>query len=110
MPLRFENLVASHLLKWVHFEQDAHGRDLDLRYFRDTDGREVDFVVIENRKPLHFIEAKWDDAAISPALRYLKKKFPGAEALQISATGKKDYLSRDGIRVRPALPFLRELV
>jgi len=40
---RFENLVASHLLKWVHYQQDVFGKDLDLRYFRDTDGREVDF-------------------------------------------------------------------
>ena len=39
---RFENLVACHLLKWVHFQQDAQGRDLDLQFFRDTDGREVD--------------------------------------------------------------------
>jgi len=30
--LRFENLVASHLLKWVHFEEDSKGRDLELRY------------------------------------------------------------------------------
>ena len=27
---RFENLVACHLLKWVHFEQDVNGRELDL--------------------------------------------------------------------------------
>lgn len=44
---RFENLVACHLLKWVHFEQDTAGRELDLRYFRDVDRREVDFVVTE---------------------------------------------------------------
>ena len=43
---RFENLVASHLLKWVHHEQDTKGRDLELQYFRDTDRREVDFVVV----------------------------------------------------------------
>jgi predicted AAA+ superfamily ATPase len=43
---RFENLVAIHLLKWVHFQQDALGRDVELRYFRDTDGREVDFVIV----------------------------------------------------------------
>jgi predicted AAA+ superfamily ATPase len=48
---RFENLVASHLLKWVHHAQDTEGRDLELRYFRDTDGREVDFVVLEKRAP-----------------------------------------------------------
>ncbi|MEQ1691887.1 MAG: AAA family ATPase, partial [Gemmatimonas sp.] len=33
---RFENLVASHLLKWVHFQQDTLGRELELRYFRDV--------------------------------------------------------------------------
>ena len=47
---RFENLVACHLLKWVHYQQDTQGRDLELRYFRDTDGREVDFVVVERRR------------------------------------------------------------
>ena len=110
MPRRFENLVASHLLKWVHFQQDALGLDLEPRYFRDVDGREVDFVVSEGRRPLRFIEAKWDDAPVSPALAYLKKKFPDAEALQLSAVGRKDFLSADGIRVLPALNFLRGLV
>lgn len=38
--LRFENLVASHLLKWVHHQQDTAGRDLELRYFRDVDRRD----------------------------------------------------------------------
>lgn len=110
MPRRFENLVASHLLKWVHFQQDALGLNMELRYFRDVDGREVDFVVSEGRRPLRFIEAKWDDAPVSPALAYLKKKFPDAEALQLSAVGRKDFLSAEGIRVLPALTFLRGLV
>ena len=39
-------------LKWVHQQQDAEGRDLDLRYFRDVDGREVDFVVTERNLPV----------------------------------------------------------
>lgn len=69
-PARFENLVASHLLKWVHFEEDTRGRDLELRYFRDTDGREVDFVVLERRTPILFVEAKWGDDAVDRGLRY----------------------------------------
>ena len=47
MASRFENLVASHLLKWVHFRADTEGLAAELRYFRDIEGREVDFVVIE---------------------------------------------------------------
>ncbi len=107
---RFENLVASHLLKWVHFEQDAHGRDLDLRYFRDTDAREVDFVVVEGKAPILLVEAKWSDAPLDKGLRYLKLRFPNAEAWQLSATGAKDYMTPEGIRVAPALELLGQLV
>jgi predicted AAA+ superfamily ATPase len=107
---RFENLVASHLLKWVHFEQDAKGRDLDLRYFRDTDGREVDFVVVEGRNPILFVEAKRGDQDVDRGLRYLHARFPKVDAWQISGTGTKDYVTPDGIRVAPALVFLRDLV
>ena len=106
---RFENLVASHLLKWVHFEQDARGRDVDLRYFRDTDGREVDFVVVDGRRPIRFVECKWSDSPVDRSLRYLKAKFPAADAWQISATGTRDFVTRDGIRVAPALVLLRTL-
>lgn len=107
---RFENLVACALLKWVHFEQDTRGRDLDLRYFRDTDGREVDFVVTEGRKPIRLIECKWSDAPVDRSLRYLKARFPDAEACQIAATGEKDFLDSEGIRVGPALALLGSLV
>ncbi len=109
-PARFENLIASHLLKWVHFEQDARGRDLELRYFRDTDGREVDFVVVEGRRPRLLVECKLGDSTVDRGLRYLKVRFPDAEAWQVSATGSKDYLTPDGIRVSPALALLDQLI
>ncbi|MGE3920376.1 MAG: ATP-binding protein, partial [Gammaproteobacteria bacterium] len=110
LPERFENLVACALLKWVHFQQDTKGEDLDLAYFRDVDAREVDFVVTSNRKPIIFVECKWDDSDISPALKYLKRRFPEAEASQISAVGKKDYVDGEGIRICPAIRFLENLV
>lgn len=107
---RFENLVACHLLKWVHYQQDAEGRDIELRYFRDTDGREVDFVIAEHRKPLTCIECKWSDTAVDKSLRYFKQKFPGCDAWQLAATGRKDFVTPEGIRVAPAIEFLRSLV
>ena len=106
---RFENLVGAHLLKWVHFLQDTEGRDVDLRYFRDVDGREVDFVVVERRRPTHLVECKWADGPVDRGLRYLKLRFPEAEAWQLSATGTKDFVSPEGIRACPALELLRRL-
>lgn len=108
--LRFENMVASALLKWVNFREDTQGEDIQLRYFRDVDGREVDFVIVLEKKPILFIECKWSDADLSPSLKYLKNKFPKCDAYQISAVGKKDYIGELGIRVCPAGNFLSELI
>ncbi len=107
---RFENLVAEHLLKWVQFQQDAKGEDLDLLYFRDVDGREVDFIVTQKRRPIWAIECKWDDTEIHRGLKYFKERFPNSEAWQLSATGKKDYVSGEGIRVCPGIQFLQKLL
>jgi predicted AAA+ superfamily ATPase len=110
ISLRFENLVACALLKWVHFQQDTCGEDVELSYFRDVDGREVDFVLVANKKPIMMVECKWSDAPVSQALNYLKQRFPECEAWQISATGKKDFITEKGIRVCPAISLLATLV
>lgn len=108
--LRFENLIACHLLKWVNYLEDTEGRDIELRYFRDIDKREVDFVILENRRPIQFIECKLGDGEVSSGLRYLKARFPSCEAWQITLQGRKDFKNPEGIRVCPASVFLRELV
>jgi uncharacterized protein len=108
---RFENLVAVHLLKWVDYQVDTQGRSIELRYFRDIDGREVDFVLTQRSgEPLAFVECKLSDVALDPGLRYLRQRFPATPAWQISATGTRDYVTPDGIRVAPSLVLLRQLV
>lgn len=107
---RFENMIAVHLLKWVDFEEDTKARVLELRYFRDIDGREVDFIITENLIPILAVECKWSDSDISKSLIYFKKHFPQCNAYQISMKGEKDYLSKDGIRACPAVNFLSELI
>ena len=107
---RFENLVASHLLKWVEYQVDAQGRDLELRYFRDIDGREVDFVITERLQPIAMVECKLGDDEPGKGLEYLKARFPSAEAWQIALNGRRDFESALGIRVAPAHRLLRDLV
>lgn len=107
---RFENLVGCHLLKWVHWQQDTEGLDLELRYFRDTDGREVDFVVCDRRRPVLLVECKLGDDALDKNLRYLHERFPAAAAWQVSLRGEKDYVTPGGIRVAPATALLGTLV
>ena len=71
---RFENMVASHLLKLCEYWQDVLGYKSELRYIRDEKGKEVDFVVLRNRKPLFAVECKLTDTDIDPSLVQFKSK------------------------------------
>ena len=107
---RYKNMVACHLLKWVHHRQDTQGDDVELRYFRDTDQREVDFAITEDQEPTLFVECKLKDTQISKHLVYLKKKFPAVEAVQVVMFAETKTIDKYGIKVVPAIEFLNELI
>ncbi len=107
---RLENLVACHLLKWCHFLEDSEGRAMDLRYYRDTTGREVDFVILEDGKPVKFVECKSSPGRRHRGLSYLKGKYPEVAAVQIDTQTTTDTVTREGIRVVNVGHFLGELV
>ena len=67
---RWENFVASHLLKYCHHIEDFEGERMELRYLRDTDRREVDFVVLRGGVPLFALECKCHEQQLSPHLKY----------------------------------------
>lgn len=104
---RFENMVASHLLKLCHFLEDTEGFRMDLRFLRDTDGREVDFVVLRDQTPLFAVEAKTADRGLSPAIRYFKERIAIPRWYQVHL-GSKDLLV-DGVRVLPFTKLCEEL-
>ena len=74
---RFENMVASHLLKWCDYNQDILGYKTELRFIRDDLGRECDFVVLQNKKPLFAVDCKYSDDKPSDSLMKLRSKFKG---------------------------------
>jgi hypothetical protein len=103
---RFENMVASHLLKLCHFREDTEGHRMELRFLRDTDAREVDFVVLEDRKPLFAVEVKTGERAVSPAVQYFKQRTTIPRWFQVHL-GTKDVVA-DGVRILPFVTFCRE--
>lgn len=107
---RFENLVACHLLKWCFFMEDTEGREVELRYFRDVDRREVDFVVLEDGEPIHFVECRKSEKDLSRSLRYLKVRFPSVQATQVLLEKDVDLVTKEGIRICSAHLFLDQLV
>lgn len=73
---RFENMVACQPLKHCHWIEDTQGHAMELRYLRDTDKREVDFVVLKDRKPVVDVECRSGEKAMGPALHYFAERTP----------------------------------
>ncbi len=89
---RFENLVACQLLKYCHFLEDAEGEKMELHYFRDTDRREFDFVVLRNKQPVFAVECKTGESSRSPAGFYLRKRSLLRRFYQVHLGTIKQYL------------------
>ncbi len=69
----FENMVAVSLLSMVSRWNEFGLGDFDLRYIRNHQGKEVDFLIIKNNQPFALIEAKTADSSLSKSGLYFKK-------------------------------------
>lgn len=83
MGAKFENLVANHLLKKIHYLEDTTGDRYELNFIRDRNGPEVDFVIFKNKRPILLIEAKLSDENISKHLIHFKEKLKIPHAVQL---------------------------
>jgi len=87
---RFENLVASNLLKYCHLIEDSEGDRMELRFVRDSQGRELDFVVVRNNKPLFAVECKMGEHQLSRNISYFAQRTNIPLYYQVHM-GEKDY-------------------
>ena len=71
---RFENLIASHLLKYCHFLYDYEGYKTELLYIRDVNQKEIDFLVTLDKRPWFAVEVKLSEVEASPHLKTIKDK------------------------------------
>jgi uncharacterized protein len=104
---RFENMVASQLLKFCHWTEDTQGHTMELRFLRDTDRREVDFVVLQDGQPQFAVECKSGDRAVGAALRYFAERTPIPRFYQ-THLGERHFESGK-VTVLPYLRFCEEL-
>ena len=106
---KLENVVALALLKWIDLERDTKGRVVELNYYRDTNGREVDFVLAENRKPLACIEVKSSEESPSASLKYLAERIKPRYALQLVRTMSGSGRDYGPVMVRPLADWLKKI-
>lgn len=82
---RFENLIASHLLKYCHYLTDTGYGKYELRYLRNKEKKEIDFLILENGHPWFAVEAKLNEAtAPSGNWESFLKHIPCKYAVQIT--------------------------
>ena len=107
--VRFENCVASHLLKLIHFLRDYEGYKANLYFLRSVEKKEVDFFVTIAEKPWFAVEAKMNDTNVSPHLFYFKEKLNIPFCYQVVKKGDVDSFIK-GVRIVSADRFLAGLI
>lgn len=110
---RAETFVACHLLKAVHAWTDLGLGVFELRYLRDKQKREVDFVVVRDKKPWFLVEVKRSDTRVAPELGYFQAQTRAPHAFQavvdLEYVGA-DCFTRTTPTVVPAATLLSQLI
>lgn len=110
---RAETFVACHLLKAVEGWTDLGFGSFELRYLRDKQKREVDFLVVRDRKPWFLVEVKLSDNHLASSLGHFQGQIKAAHAFQVVMN--LGYEVADCFRLRdpvvvPARTFLSQLL
>ncbi len=107
LSARLENLVATTLLKRLHFIEDYHGYSCQLHYIRDKEGREVDFATVINGQLYELIEVKLSDTDLSLPLQYYANKLKPLKAVQLVGNLRQSFDSK-GIQVRHPIEYFKD--
>ncbi|MFN7904104.1 MAG: ATP-binding protein [Pseudobdellovibrionaceae bacterium] len=106
---RFENLVASQLLKYCHYQEDTMGIKTELRYFKDVvTEKEIDFIVLQKGKAVFAVECKTVQEQLSRSLVMNGKRLKIPRLFQVH-NQTKDYGQESSGRVLPFEKFCFEM-
>ncbi len=110
---RFENFIASHLLKNINYWNDLGLGNYGLYFLKDKDQHEVDFIVIRNNEPWFLVEAKLSESTkISTNLKLFQSQTKAQHAFQV--VYNMDYVAADCFHhtspiIVPVSSFLSQL-
>lgn len=101
----FENFLAGHLLKAVHYWTDTGEGEFGLHYLRNKEKEEVDFLITRKRKPWLMVEAKNNSAIIDHRVAEKFMSQLGCPYVQVTAA-EGHYKVENSIAVMSATRFL----
>lgn len=105
--IKFENLIASCLLKHVFAKIDYLAQNYSLKYLHTKERQEVDFALVQDDHIEKIIEVKNSDHSIGPGLRYFHEKY-NLPAVQVVKELKREKIEQ-GIEVVQGGNFLKSL-
>lgn len=107
---RLENLVAAHLMRLCDWSADILGEKLELRFFRNAQGHEVDFILLKGRLPWIAIEVKSSEQELDRGLKYFLEHVRCPYAFQLHLKSKRSWKmeSINGAKIL-AIPITRFL-
>ncbi len=110
---RAETFIACHLLKAVEGWTDMGLGEFGLYHLRDKLKREVDFLVVRDKKPWFLVEVKTSDTKLSPTLSHFQNETNAPHAFQVVM--ELPFISADCFSeklptVVPAQTFLSQLL
>lgn len=105
--IKFENLVATCLLKYTYGMIDYLAEDYALHYLQTKERHEVDFALIKDGKVDEIIEVKNSNHSIGKGLLYFheKYKFPAYQVVKELRREKKS----GEIQIIKGINYLRQL-
>jgi predicted AAA+ superfamily ATPase len=109
---RFENLIASHMLKACHLWTDAGDGEFELCYLRNKDKQEIDFLILRDGVPWLPVEVKLSDETPSPNWRRFLPALPCRSGIQVcrqAGVGRRFVEGERSVMVVSAGRFLSSL-
>lgn len=105
--LKLENILATALLKELHYLEDIYGAATKLHFLRTKDGKEIDFLVVINEQPYYIIEAKLADDNPSKNFNYFINFLPGdIKKIQLIKDCSREKSYPNGLEVRDIVNWL----
>lgn len=106
---RLENLVALSLLKEIQNRMDIKGEKFELRFLKNKQNREIDFLITKNNQPFAMIEVKQSEAEPNENFYLFDKYLPGLKKIQLVKNLKEERLTRKNILITPMSQWLSKM-
>ena len=91
---RFENMIASHLLKACHYWTDLGYGKFELKTIRNKEKKELDFLILKGNKPFFTVESKLSETNLDTTFLKFKKLLGKTPHFQVHLS-KKEIFRRE---------------